>query len=45
MWNFFQNQILGMKWLSALIGSGLSAVGIDTEGDSAPRCSFFSMTQ
>lgn len=29
IWNFFQNQILGMKWLNELIGSGLSAVGLD----------------
>jgi len=28
-WLFFQNQILGMKWLNELIGSGLSAVGMD----------------
>ena len=41
MWNFFQNQILGMKWLSALIGSGLSAVGIDTEGRLGASLQFF----
>ena len=29
IWNFFQNQILGMKWLNKLIGEGLSSVGID----------------
>ena len=28
-WDFFQNQILGMKWLNELIGSGLSAMGLD----------------
>ena len=28
-WDFFQNQILGMKWLNELIGSGLSALGLD----------------
>ncbi|MGI5984354.1 MAG: permease [Clostridiales bacterium] len=30
IWDFFQNQILGMKWLNELIGAGLSAVGLDT---------------
>lgn len=29
IWYFFQNQILGMKWLNSLIGSGLSALGPD----------------
>ena len=30
IWDFFQNQILGMKWLNELIGGGLSALGLDT---------------
>ena len=29
-WDFFQNQILGMKWLNSLLESGLSAMGLDT---------------
>lgn len=29
IWDFFQNQILGMKWLNKLIGSGLSALGLN----------------
>lgn len=29
-WNFFQNQILSMKWLNSLIGMGLTKLGIDT---------------
>lgn len=29
MWDFFQQQILGMKWLSVLIGSILSLSGLD----------------
>ena len=29
-WEFFQNQILGMKWLNELIAVGLSALGLDT---------------
>ena len=30
MWKFIQEQILGMKWLSVLIGNLLHAVGVDT---------------
>ena len=30
MWTFIQEQILGMKWLNALIGKGLRALGLDT---------------
>lgn len=30
LWDFFQNKILGMKWLNELIGAGLSAAGLDT---------------
>ncbi|ACV64950.1 permease [Desulfofarcimen acetoxidans DSM 771] len=29
IWDFFQGQILGMKWLNSLIGEGLSALGLD----------------
>lgn len=29
IWDFFQNQILGMKWLNQLIGGGLSIMGLD----------------
>lgn len=29
IWNFIQNQILGMKWLNSLIGKGLSLAGLD----------------
>lgn len=29
IWNFIQDQILGMKWLNALIGSLLASMGID----------------
>lgn len=28
-WQFIQDQILGMKWLEALIGRGLEALGVD----------------
>ncbi len=30
IWLFIQDQVLGMKWLNAVIGNGLSAVGLDT---------------
>lgn len=29
IWAFIQDQLLGMKWLNQLIGSGLSALGVD----------------
>lgn len=29
MWNFFQSQILGMKWLNDTIGAILSSLGLD----------------
>ena len=29
IWDFVQNQILGMKWLNSVIGSGLSVLGLD----------------
>ena len=31
-WGFFQDEILGMKWLGRLIGSLLNACGLDTSG-------------
>ncbi|MCI5935877.1 MAG: permease [Lachnospiraceae bacterium] len=30
IWDFFQNEVLGMKWLNRLIGSILEAAGLDT---------------
>lgn len=32
IWFFFQDQILGMKWLNTLIGRGLEALGLDSDG-------------
>ena len=29
IWDFFQYQILGMRWLNELIGNGLNSVGLD----------------
>ncbi|MDP4110038.1 MAG: permease [Bacillota bacterium] len=41
VWDFFQNQILGMKWLNSLIGTGLSAVGLDIGGRLGGSIQFF----
>ena len=41
VWDFIQNQILGMKWLSAVIGSGLSALGLDTSSRWGGSVQFF----
>lgn len=30
IWLFIQDQVLGMEWLNAVIGNGLSTVGLDT---------------
>lgn len=30
IWLFIQDQVLGMKWLNAVINNGLSALGLDT---------------
>ncbi len=38
---FFQNQILGMKWLNELIGTGLSAIGLDTDKKLGGSIQFF----
>ena len=40
-WQFLQDQILGMKWLNALIGNGLEAMGIDTGGRIGGSIQFF----
>ena len=41
IWDFFQNQILGMKWLNEVIGVGLSAVGLDIESRIGASIQFF----
>lgn len=40
-WLFFQNQILGMKWLNEVIGNLLSALGIDITGPLGGSLQFF----
>ncbi len=41
VWDFIQNQILGMKWLNELIGIGLSALGLDVTGRLGGSVQFF----
>lgn len=41
VWQFIQDQILGMKWLNTLIGSGLSALGLDITGRVGGSMQFF----
>lgn len=40
-WDFFQNEVLGMKWLSRLIGAGLEACGLDTATGIGGSVQFF----
>lgn len=40
-WDFFQNQILGMKWLNEAIGNGLSSLGLDVESKIGGSVQFF----
>lgn len=41
MWTFIQNQILGMKWLNALIGKLLLLLGVDTSSRLGGSVLFF----
>ncbi len=41
IWDFFQNQILGMKWLNVLIGNGLSKMGLDVNTNWVGSIQFF----
>lgn len=41
IWDFFQNEILGMAWLNRLIGSLLNAVGLDTTEKIGGSVQFF----
>ncbi len=41
IWQFIQDQILGMKWLNELIGEGLSLLGLDIEGRIGGSIQFF----
>ena len=41
IWDFFQNQILGMKWLNELVGTMLNAFGLDTTQSIGGSIQFF----
>ena len=41
VWFFFQDQVLGMKWLHSLMGSLLSALGLDTSSHIGGSIHFF----
>ncbi len=40
-WDFFQNEILGMKWLNRLMGSAVEACGLDPAGRVGGSIQFF----
>lgn len=41
MWDFIQDQVLGMKWLNELIGKGVSLLGLDTSSRWGGSVQFF----
>lgn len=41
IWDFFQNEILGMSWLNRLIHNALNAAGLDTNGKIGGSIEFF----
>ena len=41
IWDFIQDEILGMKWLNRLIGSVLNACGLDTSEKIGGSVQFF----
>lgn len=41
VWDFIQNEVLGMKWLNRLIGAGLDACGLDVGGKVGGSIQFF----
>ncbi len=41
LWNFIQDQLLGMAWLNDLIGRGLDKVGVDTASPMGGSLHFF----
>ena len=41
IWLFFQNQILGMKWLNEVIALLLSSIGIDINSNIGASIQFF----
>ena len=41
IWEFIQDQVLGMKWLNKMIGSMLSSLGLDISGRVGGSVQFF----
>lgn len=41
IWDFFQNQILGMRWLNELLARALGAIGLDTANRWVGSLQFF----
>lgn len=41
IWNFIQNQVLGMQWLKELIGNGLTEAGLDVTSRLGGSSQFF----
>lgn len=41
MWDFIQNQVLGMRWLSTFIGRGVQAAGLDISERLGASIQFF----
>ena len=41
VWQFIQDQVLGMKWLNELMGKGLSLLGLDVGGRMGGSVQFF----
>ena len=40
-WDFFQHQILGMKWLNEGVGFGLKGLGVDIHAPIGASIQFF----
>lgn len=41
IWQFIQDQVLGMQWLNGLVGTGLSALGLDVTSRLGGSIQFF----
>ena len=41
IWDFIQDEVLGMKWLNELIGTLLTACGLDVSGRIGSSIQFF----
>lgn len=41
IWQFIQDEVLGMKWLNRLIGSGLTSLGLDLDSRLGGSVQFF----